>query len=315
MKAAIVSAHGRAPHCVDIAEPRPADGEIVVEVLAAAVHPLVRSRAAGTHYSSGGHLPLVPGVDGVGRTADGTVLYFVLDDDLGSMAERVAINPDRTVVLPDGADPVVVAAGMNPAMSSWVALRRRISFAPGQSVLILGATGSAGGMAVEVASLFGADRIVAAGRNVARLADLPSLGATATVQLGTDTSAQKIAGAAADVDIVLDYVWGEPTAEAMKALVTARPDRSKPLTWVEIGSLAGQTAAVPAAALRASQLSIVGSGLGSVPAPAFLAELDELAAALCAGMPQVNALPVPLHDVEQAWGAAAAGGPRIVLVP
>jgi len=91
------------------------------------------------------------------------------------------------VVLPDSTDPVAVAAAMNPAMSSWVALRQRVPFQPGQDVLVLGATGSAGQLAVQVARLFGAKNVIAAGRDAGRLAALaalpalpPRCGSTAT---------------------------------------------------------------------------------------------------------------------------------------
>ncbi len=315
MRSALVTGPGLPPQYTDAPEPQPADGEIVVDVLAAAIHPLTRSRAAGTHYSDTSRFPLIPGVDGVGRDADGVLRYFALDAGPGSMAQRVAIDPRRSIPLPDDADPVTVAAGMNPAMSSWIALRSRIRFAAGQSVLVLGATGAAGGLAVEVARLLGAARIVAAGRDATRLAALPARGATAVVRLGTPDTAAALAREAADVDIVLDYVWGDVSAAAMTALVTARPDRSRPLTWVQIGSTAGPTTPVPAAALRAARLQLVGSGIGSVPVPELLAELPELARILTSGGLQVDARPVPLADVESAWTSPASDRARIVLVP
>ena len=165
MKAAVVSAFDTPPSYGDLPDPAPAgDDEIVVDVLAAGLHPRVRSQANGSHYTSTGDLPLVPGVDGVGCGSDGLVRYFVLSDTtLGSMAERTVIDTRRSVVLPDGTDPVAVAAAMNPAMASWVALRQRVQFQAGQSVLVLGA-GNAGQIAVQVAKLLGASRIVVAGR-------------------------------------------------------------------------------------------------------------------------------------------------------
>src|SRR3954462_3801831 len=116
------------------------DHEMVVDVLAAALHHLTRAKAAGTHYSSTGAFPIVPGVDAVVRDPGGNLRYAALDDtDLGTFADRTVIDVRRSIPLPEGADPVRIAAGMNPAMSSWVALRRRIDFRPGQRVLILGA--------------------------------------------------------------------------------------------------------------------------------------------------------------------------------
>jgi NADPH:quinone reductase-like Zn-dependent oxidoreductase len=317
MKAAVVSAFGTPPRYEDFPDPAPAgDGEMVVDMLAAGLHPRVRSQADGSHYTSTGDLPLVPGIDGVGRGGDGLLRYFALPDTtLGSMAERTAIDARRSIVLPDGSDPVPVAAAMNPAMSSWVALRQRVQFQTGQSVLVLGA-GNAGQMAVQVAKLLGAGRIVVAGRLRAGVAArLQAAGASVTVPLdGEPDFDHRLADAASDVDVVLDYLWGEPAAAAMAAIITARADRGRPLTWVEIGSVAGPTAAIPSAALRAAKLTIIGSGQGSVGGHEYLAELPALAEAITAGGIDVDARPVPLADVEQAW-ADTGTQHRIVLVP
>jgi NADPH:quinone reductase-like Zn-dependent oxidoreductase len=316
MKAAVVSSFDSAPRYQEFPAPIPAgEDELLVDVLAAGLHPRVRSQADGSHYTSTGELPLVPGVDGVGRGPDGLLRYFVLPDTtLGAMAEQTVIDPRRSIVLPAAADPVALAAAMNPAMSSWVALRQRVSFQPGQDVLVLGATGNAGQMAVQVARRLGAGQIIAAGRDAERLAALPALGATATVPLGPSDTAERLAKAAADVDVVLDYLWGPPAADAMVAIVTNRADRGKPLSWIEIGSVAGPTAGIPSAALRAARLQLVGSGQGSVSTREYLAELDVLAQEIAAGAIDVDARAVPLAQVEQAWAATGAKH-RIVLVP
>src|SRR5262249_37067723 len=115
-----------------------------------------------------------------------------------------------------------------------------------------------------------------------------------------------------DVDVVLDYVWGEPTADAMRAIITGRADRGRPLTWIEIGSVAGPDAAIPSAALRAARLSIVGSGQGSVSAKDILAELPELAATIPAWKTEARA--VPLRDVTAAWSGPRTDQ-RIVFTP
>jgi NADPH:quinone reductase-like Zn-dependent oxidoreductase len=311
MKAAVVSAFDSPPRYQEFPVPVPVEeDQIVVDVLAAGLHPRVRSQADGSHYTSTDELPLVPGVDGVGRDADGRLRYFVLPDTaMGSMAEHTVIDTRRSVVLPDGTDPIAVAAGMNPAMSSWIALRRRIAFQPGQDLLVLGATGNAGQLAVQVAALLGAKQIIAAGRNQQQLASVTALGATHTAALDT------VGEAAAEVDVVIDYLWGEPAATAMASLITARPDRSRPLTWIQIGSIAGPTAGIPSAALRAARLQIVGSGQGSVTTKEILTELPALAEHITSGSFQVDAQPVPLADVEQAWTQAAHTRQRLVLVP
>ena len=312
MHAAVVTTFDSPPAYQEFPAPVPQPPhEALADVLAVGLHPRVRSQASGSHYTSTGDLPLVPGVDGVARTADGTTRYFVVGDTtMGAMAEQTVIDLRRSVVLPYGSDPVTIAAAMNPAMSSWVALRRRISFAPGQSVLVLGATGSAGRLAVQVARYLGASQVIGAGRQPAKLAALPGLGADVTTSL----DGQELAGAAADVDVVLDYVWGPPTTEAMTAVVTGRADRGKPLSWVEIGSVAGPTAEIPSAALRAARLQLVGSGQGSVPTRDIVAELAGLAGAINGGALTVDTRSVPLADVSAAWQDTGSDQ-RLVIVP
>ena len=319
MRAAVVSSFGHPPRWQELPTPTPADEhEMLVDVVASALHPRVRSQADGSHYTSTGDLPMVPGVDGVGRGPDGKLRYFLLPDTtMGAIAEQTVIDTRRSVLLSPDCDPVRVAAGMNPAMSSWVALRQRIELPKDGSALVLGATGSSGRMAVQILHLFGARRIVAAGRDADRLGRLKTLGATDLVRLtgDADGDADALGAAAADVDVVLDYVWGPPTAAAMIAVVTQRADRSIPLTWVEIGSTAGPTAEIPSAALRAARLDIVGSGQGSVSTREYLAELPELAAQISAGAFDLAVRTVPFADVEPTWTEPATGSERVVFVP
>ncbi|MFI9650749.1 zinc-binding alcohol dehydrogenase family protein [Streptomyces sp. NPDC052040] len=318
MHAAAVRSFDHPPRYEEFAAPHPAEGQALVEVLAAGLHPRVRSGADGTHYTSDGRLPLIPGVDGVGRLPDGRRVFFVAADDApGTMAEQALLDPRRSVPLPDGADPVTVAAAMNPAMSSWVALRRRIDFRPGQSVLVLGATGNAGQMAVQIARHLGADRIVAAGRDPKRLELLGPLGATDIVSLAgdPDEAATRLGGAAANVDAVIDYTWGAPTERAIPAILGRRKDRSAPLDWIQIGSMAGPELTLPSSVLRAANLRIMGSGQGSVTAAGIVAELPSLMEELAKGTLAVSAQPVPLAQVEEAWTAPTDPGRRIVFTP
>jgi NADPH:quinone reductase-like Zn-dependent oxidoreductase len=291
---------------------------MVIDVIAAGLHPRVRSQADGSHYTSTGELPLVPGIDGVGRGADGLLRYFILPDTrVGAMAEQTVIDTRRSIVLPGDADPIAVAAAMNPAMSSWVALRQRVPFRAGQNVLILGATGNAGQMAVQIAKRLGASQVIAAGPHAGRLAGLPALGATGTVLLNGDADrvARRLGQASAGVDVVIDYLWGEPTTAAMVAVITGRADRGQPLTWIEIGSVAGPAAAIPSAALRAARLQIVGSGQGSVSSREILTELPALAQEITGGSFKIDARPTSLTEVEQAWAGAAGRTQRIVITP
>jgi NADPH:quinone reductase-like Zn-dependent oxidoreductase len=318
MNAAVVTAFGEPPRYGPFELPEPADEQQLVEVLAAGLHPRVRSGAAGRHYTSSGTLPMVPGVDGVGRRADGTTVYFVVVDDVvGTMAERALVDPGRAIELPAGVDPARVAAAMNPAMSSWVALRRRVPLRDGQAVLVLGATGNAGTMAVQIARLLGAGRVVGAGRDRARLEGLAAAGVDEVVQLTGDpeATATALAAAAAEVDIVVDYLWGEPAGQAMTALLTARADRSRALDWIQIGAIAGPTLELPSVALRSTNLRVQGSGQGSVAPRDYLAELPALVAEIDAGAITVTPRPVPLADVRAAWSRPDLPGERTVLVP
>jgi len=317
--AAVVSSFDRPPSYEVVPDPVPTtDDQVVVKVLAAGLHPRVRSGANGSHYSSSGRLPLVPGIDAVGRTPQGELVYFVASDDVaGTMAERAVADRRRSIVLSPDADPVAVAAGMNPAMSSWVALRRRVAFRPGQRVLVLGATGNAGQMAVQIAAHLGAGRVVGAGRDAERLASLEALGADAAVSLSGDPDRvdAELGAACADVDVVVDYLWGAPAEHAMRSLVRHRADRAQELAWVQVGSVAGPDVVLASEILRAANLRVLGSGQGSVSTADIVSELPALAAEITSGSLLVDAVPAPLSEVETAWIDGAPPGRRLVLIP
>jgi NADPH:quinone reductase-like Zn-dependent oxidoreductase len=319
MHAAVVTSFDEPPHYQEFEEPLPTSGdEMVVDVLAVGLHPRVRSGARGAHYSSTGTLPMIPGVDGVGRRADGKLIYFVADDDvMGTMADKAGVDVRRAIELPDDVDVLKVAAAMNPAMSAWVALRRRVPIEPGQSVLVLGATGNAGTMAVQVAKRLGAGRVIGAGRDASRLGALTSVGADDIVQLtdDADATASALATAAADVDIVIDYLWGQPAQQAMMALLTERTDRSHALNWIQIGAVAGPTMELPSVLLRSANLRIQGNGQGAVSTKVYLAELPSLVEEIDAGTIAVTANGAPLSDVQTIWGENDKPGERTVLVP
>jgi NADPH:quinone reductase-like Zn-dependent oxidoreductase len=318
MNAALVNSYGDPPVYEAVDTPTPTGEEMLIEVLAAGLHPRTRSGASGSHYTSTGELPMIPGFDGIGRDLDGQLRYFILGDTHhGSMAEQVAIDPRRSTVLPPGSDVLTVAAAMNPGMSSWIALRKRISFEPGQNVLVLGATGSAGQMAVQIAKHLGAGHVIGAGRDPERLAALPELGADATVSLTGDPGAvaDALGAAAADVDVVIDYLWGAATELHMPAVIRGRADASRPLTWIEIGSMAGLEIVLPSAWLRSAPLQIVGSGQGSVSTRDIVTELPALAAEISSGAYTIDAISTPLSDVQTAWNMPTAPGQRIVFIP
>ena len=188
-------------------------------------------------------------------------------------------------------------------MSSWVALQRRISFTPGHSVLILGATGSAGRLAIQVAKHLGARKVVAAGRNADILASLPALGADDTVSLAADPDqvVGDLATKAADVDVVLDYLWGQPTEKAIMPLLMGRPDRSRLLVWIQIGAVAGPSIDLPSVALRQANIQIPRQRTG-IGDPGR--DHRQLAVSHRRGGPgslSIDVRAVPLAQVEQIW--------------
>jgi NADPH:quinone reductase-like Zn-dependent oxidoreductase len=319
MNAAVVRSFDAPPHYEPFPSSQPSgEHEIAVDVLAAGLHPRVRSGASGSHYTSTDALPLIPGIDGVGRSEEGELLYFVaLDGAVGTFAERAVIDRRRAVALADDADVIAIAAAMNPGMSSWLALRKRIAFQAGQKVLVLGATGSAGQMAVQIARYLGAGHVAAAGRDPERLARLTSLGAEEIIPLtgAADEIARALAVAGSEADVVIDYLWGSVTEQAIPAIVKARAQPDRPLSWIEIGSMAGTTITLPSAALRAANLQLLGSGQGSLRTAAIVAELPELAAQISNGTFAVDPVPRSLSDVESTWNDSIAHGQRVVFVP
>jgi NADPH:quinone reductase-like Zn-dependent oxidoreductase len=175
-----------------------------------------------------------------------------------------------------------------------MALRRRVPIKNGQSVLVLGATGNAGTMAVQVAKRLGAWRVVGAGRDIDRLQALTTVGADDLVQLTEDSdTTAALAEAAAEVDIVIDYLWGKPAEQAIMALLTARSDRSRELNWVEIGAMASPKLELPSIALRAANLRIQGNGQGAASTKGYLAELPSLIDEIDSGLLKVAARTAP----------------------
>ncbi len=311
MRAAILTAPDSVPVCAEFPDPEPLPGHDLLELVGAGLHQVVRSLATGRHYGSSHAYPLVPGVDAVARTADGRLVYTGWPRaPWGTVAERLATPVG--VELPVGADPLAVAAGMNPGMSGWVPLTlHREARGPLGTVLVLGATGMAGHMAVQSAFALGAERVVAAGRDPQALDWLATTGAVA-VSLADDAA---LANALADApDLVLDYVWG-PVAEAAFAALGRRGlgDDTADISYVQIGAVAGRDAAVPATLLRSRRIRISGSGAGSVSTERMIAELPKVAALIADGTLDAPYTAYPLDRIGDAW--AHAGRDRAVVTP
>ncbi|HEX7728022.1 MAG TPA: zinc-binding alcohol dehydrogenase family protein [Terracidiphilus sp.] len=306
MHAAVVNDLKKPPVFQEFSDPELRVGEVLIDVKAAGLHPVVRAIAQGAHYSDGGEVPFIPGVDGVGVRADGTRVYFGgARRPWGTMAEHCAVSPTMTVLLPDALDTVQAAALANPGMSAWLSLKARAQLAAGETVLIMGATGVAGHLAIQCARLLGAKRIVAAGRNVKALAgeDVDAIIGLAEPE---DAVREALAAQAArGIDVVIDYLWGRPTELLLEALTrkfAASGVRTTRL--VEVGNSAGPTITLPGAALRSIDLRLLGSGFGSVPIDQIIAAIPNLFAMAAAGKLRIEADPVPLAQVETAWSRA-----------
>jgi NADPH:quinone reductase-like Zn-dependent oxidoreductase len=312
MKAAIALKPGDLPVYDDFDEPVAGPGEVVVHITASALSQLTRGRAAGHHYSATEHYPFVVGVDGVGRLADGRRVYFLLPRaPFGAMADRTVVADGQWLQLPEDLEDSTAAVLANPGMSSWAALTQRAKLIEGETVLINGATGVAGKLAVWIARHLGAARVIVTGRNEAVLR---TVGADAEVPLGEDREAFEAAlhgHFAGGVHVVLDYLWGASASSILAAAAKVNPS-GLPLRFVQVGSAAGGELALPASVLRSSAIEIMGSGLGSISVHRFIGAIDGvLHAAAKAGL-SLDYRAVPLSDVSTTW---ADEGQRIVYVP
>jgi NADPH2:quinone reductase len=221
--------------------------------------------------------------------------------------------------LPEGIDDVTAAGIANPAMSSWVALTMRAKFAAGESVLILGATGVAGQLAIQVAKRLGARRVVATGRNPQALERLKALGADAVISLdqeqGELVSSFRGELAGDGVDVVLDYLWGQPAERALEAISQKGLRKaSSRIRFIQIGESAGKTISLPAATLRSSGLELLGSGFGSASLDQILVALAEFFQVAAKEPFQFRTKAAPLRDVEALWNEADEGT-RLVFQP
>ena len=183
-------------------------------------------------------------------------------------------------------------------------------------MLVLGATGTAGRLAVQIAKRLGASVVVAAGRNTAALERVRGLGADQCVHLtGDREDGEQVARAASEVDVVLDYLWGAVTSLVMPEICRRRRAESKALHWVLIGSVAGDEIALSSVLLRKRNLRILGSGQGASSPAEMLGVAPDIVTAFAAGALQVDALEVPLAEVARWWSPGAEAGARLVFIP
>ena len=287
MRAAILHEYGAIPRLGEAPEPEPAAGELLVAVLAAGLNPIDLRIASGTLAARRPRLPGVVGSEGVGRTADGRRVYFGASS--GSLAERAAVPEAETVEVPDGVgDAEAIAYGI-AGLAAWLGLDKA-RLAEGETVLVLGASGPVGRIAVQLARLRGAGRVIAASRRG---------------EGHVDPAGPFEAG----VDVVIDPLWGAPAEAAVRALNF----RGR---LVQLGQSAGAEASLASADIRFKEIEILGHANAASPPEARAEALQAMWRHAAAGELSVEVETLPLSAVAEAWERqAAAPGRKLVLVP
>ena len=322
MKAAVLYQKGQMPQYADFPEPvAENDDQLLMTVKAAAIKHLDKSRASGTHYSSttDPQTATVIGGDGVGALENGTrVFAFGVS---GTMAEKAVIDKRRMVPLPDNIDDSTAAALPNAVLGSVMALRFRAALQQGETVLINGATGFTGKMAVQIAKHFGAGKIIVTGRNEQTLQSLKELGADNIISIKQDDASflaqLKEIHTTTPIDIVIDYLWGH-TAELILASLKGNGSFTHKTRFVTVGAMTGDIIQLSAAQLRSVDLQISGSGLGSWTKEEvqqlFTTILPDMFQLAAAGKLKVDTVNVALKDIEQLWNMDVPDGKRLVVL-
>jgi NADPH:quinone reductase-like Zn-dependent oxidoreductase len=308
MRAAVIERYGEPPVIRQLDEPN-ADAASLVEVTLAPLNPVDLSIASGKFYAGSPPTPYVPGGEGIGRPLQagkpGPRVYFRAALPQGALAERAVISRGQTVPIPDSIPDGVAAALGTPGIAAYLALTRRAQLQAGETVLILAASGVLGTIAVQVARLLGAGRIVAAARNERGLARAKELGAHAVVDLTqTDGLTDRIRDASAGkLDVVIDPVWGVPGVAAFEAM--------SPLgRFVQLGASAGPEAVVKSGVLRGRYLSILGYTSFLVPWEEQAAAYRQLLDYAAAGQLKVEFEILPLEAAPEAWKQQASSPHR-----
>jgi NADPH:quinone reductase-like Zn-dependent oxidoreductase len=323
MKAAVLHHFGGVPHYEDFPDPVLKDDEILVQVKAVALENIDRAIVQGTHFASRQSLPQFPaivGLDGIGMLDDGQLVGFGgLQPPYGAMAEKVAIPRTYALPIPTDVDAVTASAVPGSALTALFPLKWGAHMQPGETVLVNGATGFSGKLAIQVAKLLGAQRVIGTGRNEAALQSLHALGADGVIDLkqpdGQLTEAFRQQAGDAGYHVILDFLWGHPTELLLNSLVPRELSFARHrVRLVQIGDIAGPTIALAAEALRTTGLEILGAG--SNLSPEAIAEGTSLMWEwLRAGKLSAEIEQVPLKEVERAWQRPDVHGKRIVIVP
>jgi NADPH:quinone reductase-like Zn-dependent oxidoreductase len=319
MKAAVLKQLGQPPVYTEYDDPKANGGEVVIQVKAAAVKNIDKLRASGTHYASYKEVPVVVGIDGVGILEDGTKVYA--QGLTGMLAEKAVVAKNRITILPNDIDLAVAAALPNAVMGATMALHRA-GMKKGDVVLVNGATGVTGQLAVQVAAHYGASKIIITGRNTDVLTKLKGMGADIAISLKQDDDAiiaqLKEVHKTTPIDIVIDFLWGNPVALILKSLKGGGVHTfTHKVKIVTVGDMAGKDINLDSGTLRSSDITILGSGLGSLSMTdiqqfitTVLPEMFQLAAA---GKLKLDTHTEQLKDIEQVWDKELESGKRLVI--
>lgn len=320
MKAAVIHQLGTVPRAENFQDPIAQADQLLMNVKAASVKNLDKMRASGKHYASYTELPAIVGIDGAGELEDGTRIYA--QGMTGMIAEKALVNKNRYVVLPDNLDFATAAALPNAVLGSALALLYRGQMKAGHTVLINGATGVTGQVAVQLAKFYGASKIIATGRNEASLAKLVELGADTTISLKQDdeafTKTLRQIHAETPVDIVIDYLWEHPIELIIQVMKgSGHNPFTHPVRMVTVGSMAGENIQLASGTLRSSAIEIVGSGLGSI-SPQGMQDfsskiLPEMFALAASGKLTIDTVTAPLDEIHEVWEKEIGAGKRLVI--
>lgn len=317
MKAAVLYELGTLPKYDDFNAPTPQnDNEVLITVKAASIKQLDRMKAAGRHYTSYSSLPVAVGIDGAGILENGTRIYAW--GKTGMIAEKALVTKNQWTVLPDNIDYETAAVLPNALLGSDAALLYRGNIKSGYTVLINGATGVTGKIAVQMAKHRGAAKVIATGRNEEILEQLKSIGADEVINLNNSedniSSQLEQICKSTPIDIVLDYLWGSPLETIIKIIGKMPSHKTKIIT---VGQMAGANINLPSSVLRSTQIEILGSGIGSISPQELnnyiqkvLPEAFRLAAK---GRLTIDFEIVQLKDIEKIWTEKEPPGSRFVV--
>ena len=316
MKAAVVYQKGEVPIFSDFTEPYPDASQYLVRVQASSISQITKARASASHYSSDSEVPFIPGFDGVGTLEDGSAVYFLLPKNpYGAMAEYCVVDKKNCLIVPKILSTELIAAMAIPGMSSWAALVDQAKMVEGDTVLINGAGGISGRLAIQIAKFLKAKKIIATVRRKEQFDELYALGADLCIQLTDDPVEMEKRFCELfkqRVHVVLDYLWGSSALLLIQCAAKHSP-QGLSIEFVQIGSIGGATIPFPASALRSSGLRVIGSGLGSLSIAQMLNAISEFIHHAPEADFYTKIQGIPLSQVAEVWSSMNSNT-RTVLI-